>query len=791
MLIAALLFATLALGMFSPALLPGKVLSDSDSFWFQWPWFDSRPAGLVRPSNPEFDDVPSLFQPMVQFTRRELPDIPLWNPYMSGGRPFVANAQSGVFSPFNIPAYALPFWRSLALIAALKLFVAAFGTFLLARSLRIGYGGSLMAGLVYGFSLWMVTWQSFPHAGVWALTPWLLVLADALLRAPGPLPAAGLAATVGLQFAVGHPESSFYALLATVVFFALRLAQARRQGRFRGPELPAPLLAFGGALVGGTALAAIVLVPFGELLAHSADAQHRRGEANRLPQRYLLGMLLPDFWGRPTQTPVNFFLLARAVYAGALPLMLAAAALILRPRGERLVVGGFALALGAIVFGIPPLSDAVTALPGAENLHLTRVAILFLLCLALLAGWGLDDLSGRLPRGQRARAVLWFALALFLVPLAWLAVGRPAPSLLGPALKVAWGFANEPLRNVPGYKDEIRLAALIVWLTLAGAGLGLLALRLRRGLAAGAFVALCLALVAIDLFRAGMGYNPAIDRDAAFQPATPALRYLQSRRPDRFAGFYSVAQGLTMRYRLYDGRGYDLPVERRIDRFWRQKVAPETQPEPGPLALTKLDPARLQALGVLSVTDVLQPPDYPPLAGLRRVYQGRDGAIYRNGAALPRAFVVDRQQVVGGEQEALNAVTSPRLDGRRMAVTEHALDGLARSGPGEGPSRRAGRARITSYQPDRVALRASAPGGGLMVLTDVYYPGWQATVDGKQVPIERVDYLLRGVALPPGSHTVVFSYRPLSWRIGWIVSLVALLGLAAAVAVGLWRKRRA
>jgi uncharacterized membrane protein YfhO len=72
----------------------------------------------------------------------------------------------------------------------------------------------------------------------------------------------------------------------------------------------------------------------------------------------------------------------------------------------------------------------------------------------------------------------------------------------------------------------------------------------------------------------------------------------------------------------------------------------------------------------------------------------------------------------------------------------------------------------------------------------VHYPGWKVTLDGEPADLHRVDYLLRGTTLPPGSHRVEFRYEPLSWRIGWIVSLLGLVGLVAAVGVALRRRRR-
>jgi uncharacterized membrane protein YfhO len=78
----------------------------------------------------------------------------------------------------------------------------------------------------------------------------------------------------------------------------------------------------------------------------------------------------------------------------------------------------------------------------------------------------------------------------------------------------------------------------------------------------------------------------------------------------------------------------------------------------------------------------------------------------------------------------------------------------------------------------------------LLVLGDNYFPGWKAEVDGRPVAVERVDYLFRGVRVGAGEHTVVFRYEPLSWRVGWLVSLVSLVGLVVALSVGLRRRKR-
>ena len=203
---ACLAFLALTLLFVSPALVPGKVLSNSDMLWFQAPWAASKPASLQRPANPELGDAPQQMQPFLREVKRSLPDIPLWNPWITAGRPLHADAQSAIFSPFNWIAYVMDEWRALALIAALKLWVAAFGAFLLARALSMRWPGAGVAGIVYGFSLWMVTWLSYPHASVWALVPWALLAAEGVLRRPDPRRTALLALVIGLQFLCGHPE---------------------------------------------------------------------------------------------------------------------------------------------------------------------------------------------------------------------------------------------------------------------------------------------------------------------------------------------------------------------------------------------------------------------------------------------------------------------------------------------------------------------------------------------------------------------------------------------------------
>jgi hypothetical protein len=812
---AALIYAVLSLLMFAPGLVPGRTLSASDFLWTASPWSSSVPEGVPTPfgSNREQADSVQVFQPFLEKTRERLPDIPLWNPYVMAGRPYLANAQSAIFSPFNLPGYVLPLWRSLALIAALKIFVAAFGMFLLARALAMRWGGSLMAGLVFGFSMWMVTWVSWPTVSVWAFLPWICLMAELLLRRPGPLPFAGLAGFVALQYFGGHPESCFHTLLMAVLYWVVRVIVLRPAS---AGAVARQALVFGGALVAGTALAAVTLVPFLELVGRSVDSDVRSFlGASHGPRRYLFGLFVHDYWGRQTRTPIEFpsAMEENAYYVGALTLMLAVAALVVRPRFQRIAfaaVGALAL---AVATGIPPFFDVISQLPGFNTAHNSRLAIIFVFCFALLAGWGLDDLSE--AAGGRRRLLVGACAALVAFPLVVMAAkGTLAPGRFWDAVQVAWGFSDPPTfvpraidrsatlanLNVAGppeaLKEVVRLASLLEWLVVAALAFALIALRVWGRLGATAFVALALVLVAGDLFKAGMGYNPGIPVDHAEQPATGAIRYLQSQLPDRFVGLDPlndearlppIAPDVAMRYDLYDARGYDYPIERRYDRFWKENVAgkPECLYAFCPQTAGSSDKA-LRALGLLGVGHLLQDVRDDPLTadGARLAYDGPDARVYTNPHALPRAFLVGSQTVLPDDEQAYAMVTAPDFDARAVAVTHEPAPGVSTGSSSQPP----GSAKISEYEDERVVVSVGADRPALLVLTDSWAPGWKATVDGRDADVQRVNYLIRGVAVPAGEHTVEFRYDPATWTWGWAISLVTLLGLGVAALVG--RRRR-
>jgi hypothetical protein len=177
-----------------------------------------------------------------------------------------------------------------------------------------------------------------------------------------------------------------------------------------------------------------------------------------------------------------------------------------------------------------------------------------------------------------------------------------------------------------------------------------------------------------------------------------------------------------------------------------------------------------------------------------------DVKIYENEDFLPRAFVVHRARVMEDEV-ALKTMMEEDFDPAEEVILAEGEPPKGSRGAGERRSRGAeeqrsggvplhpstlapllrrgrGEVRVISYEPERVVIEANLGSEGYLVLTDAYYPGWRAEVDGKKQSILRAYILFRAVYLPEGEHTVEFVYDPISFKVGAAISLVSLLFLS-------------
>jgi hypothetical protein len=165
----------------------------------------------------------------------------------------------------------------------------------------------------------------------------------------------------------------------------------------------------------------------------------------------------------------------------------------------------------------------------------------------------------------------------------------------------------------------------------------------------------------------------------------------------------------------------------------------------------------------------------------RLVHSG-DVKIYQNLTVLPRSFVVHESDVVADDEEALAHMQDPAFDPARQVVL---AQGQALAGQGGSST-----VDVVAYQPEEVQVHAVLDAPGYLVLTDTYYPGWIATVDGEAAPILRADLYFRAVALQAGDHWATFRFEPASVRQGLALSLAAWLLWGVTMIVVLTRTGR-
>jgi hypothetical protein len=173
-------------------------------------------------------------------------------------------------------------------------------------------------------------------------------------------------------------------------------------------------------------------------------------------------------------------------------------------------------------------------------------------------------------------------------------------------------------------------------------------------------------------------------------------------------------------------------------------------------------------------------------AGHFRLVHSGDVKIYQNLDVLPRAFVVHRARVIEDDEAAVAAMQDESFRPNEEAI-------LAEAPPGRGAwamppqaTLNCDQVTIFSYEPERVIIEADLASEGYLILTDTYYPGWRAYVDGKESSIIRANLLFRAIRLSAGQHRVEFSYEPASLKVGAAISSATLL----AIVVGLWLVHR-
>ena len=172
------------------------------------------------------------------------------------------------------------------------------------------------------------------------------------------------------------------------------------------------------------------------------------------------------------------------------------------------------------------------------------------------------------------------------------------------------------------------------------------------------------------------------------------------------------------------------------------------------------------------------PQDFADHADAPQLLLERSGVwVYERPNALPQAWIVSKVEVVG-DGRSLSRIHSQDFDPLETALVPSAIHCTGTGEPAE--------VEMTNYSANRIEAETQG-GGGLLVFSEMYYPGWQAIVDDAPAQLVRADYLLRALCVPAGEHTVTLSYDPPVLKVGGMVTCLALLVIVGAA---VWPNRR-
>ncbi len=736
--------------LFSPALLSGGAVLPGELLHAVYPWGAYFPFHANH--NRELTDVVLQFHPWsVEWAHRILSgELPLWCAESGLGLPGLARAISAPFFPLSALSLLGPVtgWNLLLLG---RLVLAGTTTFLWLRDLGRSREASVMGSVAFASSLPFFTWLPWPHANVQALLPLLLLGARRLALRGGPGPAALFGATLALMHLGGHPESVFLDAGAAVLVF---VSSARSSLRRR-------LLPLVGAGVIGTLAASVQIVPFLEYLLRSRVLGSEHHAALALPPSRLVTWIVPSFFGR--EMDHDFW--ARGVgfldfgaFAGTSILALALAGLLLgrrRPPLGLLIAGGLSVGLA---YGLPVVRE-LSRLPLLDRTMTHRSLPIAAAAVVALAAFGWDRLLalGRLRRRRVPWATLLFPAAVAAAGgaaalAAWLLVPQARPQLAQTALRGA--LAAAAIAPLP-------------WLCLAVS-----TARLRTLCATG--------VVLLDLWAASWGWHGTTPRGLVLI-RTGVTDLLSVRREEgrTLPLGWAMPPNTNLPYGIRSVLSYDAIDLGDQAEFLRGLGGLSANGLYSTVFPDRLANVRVAELA--SIRFFLQDPlerrlDTPAFAArtgfaLRVAYDAPDGRIYELRSARPTAWFTGTAEADPGLRRFGLVLAS-----RDAAAVEHAYLDATEAPPTGGVS---GEVTVVARGANQLELRCKAAGPGVVLVSEQWYPGWTAEVNGVSARVFRANGVLRAVAVPRGESRIVLRYEPKSFRVGAGLSLAGILALAA------------
>ncbi len=735
-------------------------------------------------------------------------ELPLWTPSVLSGYPLLSMAQLGLAYPLTWGYLLLPGYVAEQLYVLAPFLLAPTFTYAYLRELRRSPLAALLGALTFGYGGMMAS----PLANSGLLTNavlWLPLLLIVLERARRRrfVPCL-LAATLAYALSVltGHAQSFLsVGLLAGAYAGWLVLTvddeeQRTLRARLRSARQWRPLLVICGAGLLATGVAAFQIL-------ETARVVRRSVRSTLSYELFTQGSFQPLTLWKSFTTPL-FYVIDMTAYVPPLAFALVLVAILThafvrRERDPRVFFWGAVAVLACVLMmgQFTPFYRLVYHLPLLNLFRVpSRHTFEWTFAAGVLSAYGWDALAPVLRRWREARTrpratTLYAALVLLTLGICVGALWWLKAQTLGPD-------ASRALSHTTIYRLWKGAFALLTLITLWRASLVAPA-RWRFSLILATVLVLCYVEPSLLIARWWGGAGKPASR---FMTPSAATRYLQQFPPTENRIYTRVdlmseqeavlprfdAANSAAVWGLHDVAGYEPLILERYSQalggVWLDAVHTLDRGTPD----TSLFTARSHVLDILntsfvvsyprlatSLGTVASAPADPYSAAWQPVYEQHETLILRNTRALPRAWLVAEAEAVKSEValSRIRGESASEFDPRRTALLEvHPQELPALPGGALTPG---STARVVTYEPNRLVIDTSAPTATVLIVSEIFYPGWEATVDGQRTQINVADFLLRGVALTAGQHQVEMRYTAPAARTGAMISGCTLLCLCA------------
>jgi hypothetical protein len=715
------------------------------------PWEGSAARACCTGSpHPEEGDVATENYPWRTLNSKlHIGNVPLWNFQVFMGSPYQAMPMSALFFPLHWLFSFLPLSLAWSLLFVVRSIVIATTTAIFVRNLGASSLAALFSGFIFALSGWVVAWQGRSQLDSAMWLPLMFLAVDTLRSEQSYTSTALVAVAFALPVLAGHPEVAFQVTAMALLYAAYRLFPITPSwGRY--------VLSFGAAGLLSLALSVVQLLPTLEwvgLIARSLDFHW-----GSLASSQSLGFLSRDLLHQPNVDGVS--IPEGAVYIGAFTIALLPFIVLWRKRHDVVFFVAMAFFCIEAAYGWRPgywISAHIPVLAGLPNWRLLVVADF---AVAVLAGLAISAVAARCQK-REPRFVYW-TLILWLMTA--IGAGGPITLRLAGHTAIPWGWT-----------------LLLVLLSLI-----IVSLAATRRIRAVDFSRALVVLIAADLITAGFAVVPFV-KPADIFPAAPVFEFLRARAiPMWRVAAIDVVYGtqFELPYGLSSAAGYDFPNKRiaRVLSVFHTRGEARSFKSENVLTAPKgvLD---LTGTRYFVTTDWNQstsrfaahPDRFSKTFSLRHVQ------VFENPDAVPLlSFLPARAiHVIATEDDQFKALRSSDFDGKRTVIVPQEIGRFWGVRGDAAPTLIADVAQANN----EVKLMLTADQDGMLYFNESYYPGWVAKVDGMKVPVIRANYAFMAVPVRQGHHSVQFEFAPTSFRVGGLLSALAVIFIAGTFAI--------